>query len=73
MATDKKILFKGIRFLAFALPLLFIGPAVIHSSFKNKEHGLYYVVLSAGILCCLIGMYFIYKGVTTMVKGLFNE
>lgn len=73
MATNKNILFKGIRFLAISLPLLFIGPTIINSSFKNKEHELYYIVLSVGILCCILGMYLIYKGVTTMVKALFND
>lgn len=73
MATNKNILFKGIRFLGIALPLLFIGPTIIHSSFKNQENSLYYLVLSIGILCCIIGMYLIYKGVTTMVKALFND
>ncbi len=73
MATDKKRLFKGIRFLAISLPLLFIGPAVIHSSFKNKEHDWYYAVLSLGLIFCILGMYLIFKGVNTMVKGLFND
>lgn len=73
MASDKKKVFKGIRFLAFALPLIFIGPTIIYSSFKNKEHELYYIILSIGILCCIFGMFFIFKGVKTMVKGLFND
>ncbi len=73
MATNKNILFKGIKFLGIALPLLFIGPTIIHSSFKNKGHSLFYIVLSVGILCCIVGMFFIFKGVTTMVKALFND
>jgi len=73
MDSDKKTVFKGIRFLAFALPLIFIGPTIIYSSFKNKEHELYYIILSIGILCCIFGMFFIFKGVKTMVKGLFND
>jgi len=73
MATDKKILFKGIRFLAIALPLLFIGPVVIHSAFKNQNNSLYYVVLFVGILCCIFAMFLIFRGVTTMVKALFND
>lgn len=73
MATDKNILFRGIRFLAIALPLLFIGPVIINSSFKNKEHYLYYIVLTGGILCCILAMYFVFKGVKTMVKALFND
>lgn len=73
MPTDKKILLRGVRFLAIALPLLFIGPVVINSSFKNKEHALYYVVLSVGIICCILAMFLIFKGVQTMVKALFND
>lgn len=73
MASDKKIVFKGIRFLAVALPLLFIGPSVIYSSFKNQNHSYYYIVLSVGVLCCVFAMFFIFKGVKTMVKGLFND
>lgn len=73
MATDKKKLFKGIRFLAISLPLLFIGPIIINSSFKNKEHALYYVVLSIGIICCLSAMILIFRGVKTMVNGFFND
>lgn len=73
MATDIKIVFRGIRFLAIAVPLLFIGPTVIHSSFKNQNNDWYYVVLSVGILFCLFGMFLIFKGVNTMVKGIFND
>lgn len=73
MASDKKTIFRGIRLLAFALPLLFIGHSVIYSAFKNKEHFLYYAVLSLGIICCLLAMFFIFKGVKTMTNGIFNE
>jgi len=73
MTTDKNILFKGIRFLSFALPLLFVGPVIIQSAFRNQHNFLYYPVLLIGILCCAFGMYFIFKGVTTMVKAIFKE
>ena len=46
MPTNKKILLKGVQFLSGALPLLFIGPIVINSSFKNKENPLYPFILS---------------------------
>ena len=38
MATNRKILLKGIQYLAGALPTLFIGPVIINSAFKNKEN-----------------------------------
>jgi len=73
MITDKKILLKGVRFLAFALPLLFVGPVVIQSSFRNQNNPLFYLVFLIGVLCCAFGMYFIFKGITTMVKAFFND
>lgn len=73
MATDKKIVLQGIRFLAIAMPLLFIGPVIIHSSFKNQNHPWYYAVLSLGILFCVLAMYFMFRGIKTVVKGLFND
>ncbi len=73
MASDKKTIFSGIKLLAFALPLLFIGPSIIYSAFNNKEHFLYYPVLILGIICCILAMFFIFKGVKTMTNGFFNE
>ena len=33
MATNKEMLSKGIKYLAWALPLLFIGPSLIYNAF----------------------------------------
>lgn len=73
MATDRTLFFKGIKFLSIALPLLFLGPVIIHSSFKNQNHSFFYVVISLGILICLVGMFMIFRGVSTMVKALFKD
>jgi len=70
---DKVTLFKGFKKVGFAIPLMFIGPIVINSSFKNQNHPFYYLVLSIGILICLFSMYLFFKGIITMVKGLFND
>ncbi|WP_339888651.1 DUF6095 family protein [uncultured Flavobacterium sp.] len=72
MSTNKKILAKGIKYLSGALPLLFIGPVVINSAFKNQENPYYEVVLVVGILFCGIAIFLIFKGVTTIVKGIFD-
>jgi hypothetical protein len=73
MATNKVLLSKGIKYLAWALPLLFIGPAIIYNAFINKDNVWHYAVLAVGITACIAAVYFMFKGLQTMVKGLFND
>ena len=72
MATDKNILAKGIKYLSGALPLLFLGPIIINSAFKNEKHPLYPYVLGLGIIIALAAMFLIFKGITTLVKSMFD-
>ncbi len=72
MATNKTLLTKGIKYLAAALPLLFLGPVVITSAFKNEKHPLYVYVLILGILIALAAMFLIFKGINTVLKSLFD-
>jgi hypothetical protein len=72
MPTDKKILAKGLKFLGWALPLFFIGPVVIHSSFKNQKHFMFFPVLGMGIILCLLAMLLMFMGIRTIVKSLFD-
>lgn len=72
MPTNRKILAKGIKYLSGALPLLFMGPVVINSSFKNQDSPYYEIVLGVGILLCGLAIFFMFKGVNTIVKSLFD-
>ena len=73
MATNKLLLNKGIKYLGGALPLLFIGPAVIYNAFINKQNTWHYLVLAIGIILCGIGVYLAFLGLKIMVKSLFND
>lgn len=73
MATNKVLLSKGIKYLAWALPLLFIGPSVIYNAFINKQNGWHYLVLVIGILICIGAVYLMFLGLKTMVQSLFND
>lgn len=73
MATNKELLSKGIKYLAGALPLLFIGPAVIYNAFMNEQNVWHYLVLAIGIIACLISMFLMYLGLKTIMKSLFND
>jgi hypothetical protein len=72
MATDKTILAKGIKYLSGALPLLFLGPMIINSAFKNENHLLYPYILALGIIIAIVAMFLIFKGIITMVKSMFD-
>ncbi len=70
---DKVRIYKGLQKIFFAIPLMFVGPIIINSSFKNQEHFLYYPVLILGCLICLFSMYLFFKGLRTLVSGFFND
>lgn len=72
MATDRKVLMKGIQYMGWALPMFFIGPTVLHSTFKNEKHALFIPVLGLGILICITGMFFMFLGLKTIMKSLFD-
>jgi hypothetical protein len=73
MATNKELLTKGVKYLAWALPLLFIGPSVIYNAFINKQNAWHYLVLAVGISICIGSVYLIVLGLKTMVRSLFND
>lgn len=73
MATNKEMLSKGIINLAWALPLLFVGPSVIYNAFMNKQNVWHYLVLGIGIIACIAAMALMYSGLKKIMKGLFND
>jgi hypothetical protein len=70
---NKRNLFRGIRAMAYAIVLAFIGPTVLTSAFKNQEHPLYIPVLGVAILMCTASIVIGFWAIRLMVKGLFNE
>ena len=50
MKTNKELLYKGIKYLASSLPLIFLGPSIVYSSFNNQDHPLYVYILVIGLI-----------------------
>lgn len=73
MGTDKNILNKGIMYMAWALPLMFIGPSIIYNAFINKDNVWHYLVLAIGILACFGAVFFLFKGLSTIMKSMFGN
>lgn len=59
--------------MAWALPMLFIGPTVIYNAFINKENIWHYLVLAFGILICLGAVFLLFSGLKILVRSLFND
>ncbi len=70
--TNKSLLLKGLKFLAGALPLSFIGPVVLFSSFKNQEHTWFIPILLFALLAMAAAIYLMFKGINTVMKALFD-
>lgn len=73
MATNKELLAKGVKYLFGALPLMFIGPSVMYNAFMNKHTNWHYLVLAIGCGLCITSVVLAFKGLTIMVKALFDE
>lgn len=63
---------KGLKYLAGALPLSFIGPVVLFSSFKNQEHIWFIPVLVFALLAMAFAIFLMFKGINTVMKSLFD-
>lgn len=70
--TNKDLLFKGLKFLAGALPLSFIGPVVLYSSFKNQENDWFIPVLILALLAMAAAVFLMFKGISTVMRALFD-
>ena len=73
MPINKELLDKGIKYMLYALPLMFIGPSVIYNAFINKENIWHYLVLAFGIAFCFLAVYFMFKGIKTLTDALFEN
>ena len=69
--TDFDILKKGLKYLAFALPLLFLAPYLLTLSFLNKETYIFYLFLVVGIIAGAGAIYLCFKGINTIMKSIF--
>ncbi|SKB41139.1 hypothetical protein SAMN05660776_1058 [Salegentibacter holothuriorum] len=70
--TNREILMKGIKYLAFSLPLMLIGPSVLFTAFNNQNHPYYIPVLILGIIALIGAILLLFKGIMTIVKSVFD-
>ncbi|MES2487212.1 MAG: DUF6095 family protein [Bacteroidota bacterium] len=61
---------KGLKYMGWALPMFFIGPVVLHSTFKNEGHILFIPILGLGITICILAIFFMARGLMTILKSM---
>lgn len=69
MATNKKHILKGLQFLAASLFVTVVGIYTISFSFVNKIN----TATVLGIIITGFAMFLMFKGITTIMKGIYNE
>lgn len=69
--TDFKILKRGLKILAAALPLLFVAPILITLSGLNKDNYTFYIFLIVGLIAGAGAIYLLFKGINTIMKSIF--
>ncbi len=70
--TNPNLLKKGVKYLAFSLPLLILSPYVLTLSFINKETVFFYLFFVVGLIVGFFALYFLYKGIQTLLSSLFD-
>ena len=71
--NTKRIFRKGIKFLAYALPLLFLSPIVVTIGFKTINKSGSYLILVLGCLLTLFTIILVTQAFRLILKSLFNS
>ncbi len=71
--TNKELLIRGLKYLAYTVALMFTAPVVLYQAFKNQDHPWFIPVLVIGGILALgaIGMGFF--SIKTVVDAFFGK
>ena len=69
--TDTKKLAKGIKYLAFTLPLLFLSPYLLTLSFLNTDNLSFYFFLLVGIAIGILAILLFFRALRSILDSIF--
>ena len=69
--TDTKKLAKGVKYLAFTLPLLFLSPYILTLSFLNKDNFTFYIFLIIGIAIGILAIFLFFIALRAILDSIF--
>ena len=72
MKTNKELLIKGVKYLAYTLVLMFTAPVVLFQAFKNTEHSFYIPVLIVGFILAIAAIIMGFYSIKVLMAGIFT-
>lgn len=72
MYTDKKLLLKGLKFIAYTVALMFTAPVVLYQAFKNDTHPWFWPVLIIGLILAVLAIALGFYSIKVLMDALFN-
>jgi len=72
MKTNKELLIKGVKYLAYTLVLMFTAPVVLFQAFKNTEHSFYLPVLIVGFILAIAAIVMGFYSIKVLMDGIFT-
>ena len=73
MHTDKDLLVKGIKYIAYTIALMFSAPVVLYQAFKNEEHAFFWPVAVVGFILALVAIGMGFYSIKIIMDALFNK
>lgn len=73
MKTDKELLVKGLKFIAYTIALMFSAPVVLYQAFKNEEHLFYWPVLIIGFILAILAVGMGFYSIKIIMDSLFSK
>ena len=73
MRTNKALLLKGLKYIAYTIALMFTAPLVIYQAFKNQEHPFYWPVLIIGLILAIGAISLGFYSMKLIMDALFNK
>lgn len=73
MKTNKELIIKGIKYLAYTLVLMFTAPIVLYQAFKNTEHSFYLPVLVVGFILAIAAIAMGFYSIKVLMEGIFTS
>jgi hypothetical protein len=73
MKTDKDLLIKGLRYIAYTIGLMFAAPVVLHQAFKNQEHPFFWPVAIIGFILAILAVGMGFYSIKIIMDSLFSK
>jgi len=73
MRTNKDLLVKGLKFIAYTVVLMFTAPVVVYEAFKNENHPWFLPVFIVGIILGIGAIVMGFYSIKVIMDSLFGS